>query len=341
MTVNCPVQPVETSFEKTNWISTYKPLIALVGPTGIGKSRIAVEVAKILGTEILTADSTQVYKRMNIGTDTPSLAEQEGIPHRLINLVHPDEPFSAGTYRRLAIQDINRLHHRGLLPLVVGGTGLYVRVLVRGIWPSPSVDWTLRHQLEEDCERLGVLSLYQELQEVDPVSAQALHPHDRGKVLRALEIYRQVGVPLSEMHRRHRQTRQPFRALLIGLRMDREALYRRIDDRVEVELEKGLVQETRELLEAGYSRELTSMKSLGYRQIAGYLQGEYSFDEAVRRLKRDTRHFAKRQMTWFRKESDIEWIEIHEQDSTFDIAHHIHCRIQQFTEEHLQLDTSA
>jgi tRNA dimethylallyltransferase len=183
--------------------------------------------------------------------------------------------------------------------------------------------------------------LYQELQEVDPVSAQVLHPHDRGKVLRALEIYRQVGVPLSEMHRRHRQTRQPFRVLLIGLRMDRDALCRRIDDRVEVELEKGLVQETRELLEAGYSRELTSMKSLGYRQIAGYLEGEYSFDEAVRQLKRDTRHFAKRQMTWFRKESDLEWMEVHEQESTWAIAHRIQCRIQQFTEEHLQSDTST
>lgn len=336
--VFCALQPEYLSSEQSNWISIHQPLVVLVGPTGIGKSRIAIHLAKTFGTEILTADSTQVYKGMDIGTDTPSTTEQEGVPHRLINIVHPDESFSAGTYRRLALQDITRLHQGGLLPLVVGGTGLYVRVLVRGIWPSPSVDWALRRQLEQDCERCGIVALYQELQEVDPVSARVLHPHDRGKVLRALEIYRQLGVPLSEMHRRHQQTRQSFPVLLMGLRMDRDALYRRIEDRVEIELEKGLVEETRGLLEAGYSRELTSMKSLGYRQIAGYLQGEYSYEEAVRQLKRDTRHFAKRQMTWFRKEPHIEWIDIHDLESSSDIAQRIEGRIQAFSEECLHWD---
>ena len=309
---------------------TARPLVVLVGPTAIGKSRIAIEVAQTLGTEILTADSTQVYRGMNIGTDTPSEEDRQGVPHRLIDLAEPDEPFNAGAFRRRALPEISRLHEKGLLPLVVGGTGLYVRALLHGLWSGPPTDHVLRGQLEEEVRVRGGESMYQELGRVDPVTARRLHPRDTVKVLRALEVYRQTGTPLSKAHEKHGQEKTPFRALVLGLTMERAALYQRIDQRVDAELAKGLVEETRILLAKGYARGLVSMKSLGYRQMAGYLEGEYSFAEAVRRLKRDTRHFAKRQMTWFRKEPNLAWVEVHPDESVPSVAQHILSLIERF-----------
>jgi len=290
--------------------TSMRPMIVLVGPTAIGKSRVAIEVAKRLGTEVLTADSTQVYRGMDIGTDKPSQEERREVTHRLIDLVNPDEPFNVGKYRRHAVAEIDRLHQEHRIPLVVGGTGLYVRALLRGLWPGPPVDWTLRRQLEQEMQERGLAALYQELGDIDPKTARRVHPNDSVKVRRALEIFRQTGLPASHVHEQHGFQERPFTDLVLGLTMDRDALYRRIEERVHIEIEKGLVEETRRLLSQGYARSLTSMKSLGYRQMAGFLEGEYDFDEAVRRLKRDTRHFAKRQMTWFRKEPQIEWITV-------------------------------
>ena len=307
-----------------------KPVVVLVGPTAIGKSRVGLEVAKVLGTEVLTADSTQVYRGMDIGTDKPSQLECQEVPHRLIDLVNPDEPFNVGEYRRHAVAEIRRLHHEHRIPLVVGGTGLYVRVLLRGLWSGPPVDWTLREQLEQEVQERGLAALYHELGEVDPLATQRVHPNDSIKVLRALEIYRQTGLLASHVHQDHGFQEQPFSALVLGLTMDREVLYQRIEDRVHVEIDNGLVEETRRLLAQGYSRNLTSMKSLGYRQIAGFLEGEYGFEEAIRRLKRDTRHFAKRQMTWFRKESNIEWLEISHDEALPNITNRVLDRIDQF-----------
>lgn len=310
-----------------------KPLLVLVGPTAIGKSRVALHVAHAMGTEILTADSTQVYRGMDIGTDKPTSLEWQGVPHHLTDLVAPDQPFNAGEFRRHAMVEIDRLHREGRIPLVVGGTGLYVRALLQGLWPGPPVDLGLRRRLEQEACEHGLDALYRELVRVDPDSARHVHPHDRIKVLRALEVYRQIGVPLSKAHRRHGFKERPFRALVIGLTMDRAALYRRIEARVEVELEKGLVQETQRLLDRGYTRDLVSMKSLGYRQIAGFLVGEYSFDEAVRRLKRDTRHFAKRQLTWFRKEPEITWLEVKEQEAPESTAAQVLVRVERLIGE--------
>ena len=307
-----------------------RPVIVLVGPTAIGKSRVAIEVAKMLGTEVLTADSTQVYRGMDIGTDKPSSEERREVAHRLIDLVNPDEPFNAGEYRRHAVAEIDRLHHEHRIPLVVGGTGLYVRALLRGLWPGPPVDWILRRQLEQEAQERGFAALYQELGEVDPQRACRVHPNDSVKVLRALEIYRQTGQPASQAHEQHGFQEKPFTALLLGMTMDRDALYQRIDQRVHIEIEKGLVEETRRLLSHGYARNLTSMKSLGYRQMAGFLEGEYEFDEAVRLLKRDTRHFAKRQMTWFRKEPEIEWTTVLPDESSANITTRILQRIDRF-----------
>jgi tRNA dimethylallyltransferase len=295
-------------------ITRWKPVVAIVGPTAIGKSRIGIEVAKILHTEILTADSRQVYREMNIGTDKPTLAEQQGIPHRLIDLVDPDQAFNVGDFRSHATLEISRLHHQGLLPLVIGGTGLYIRALLRGLCPSPPANWLIRNKLAQEAQIQGPDFLHKQLQQVDPDLAQRLHPNDQPKIQRALEVYQILGIPLSDVHRQHRFEDTPYPSLVIGLRMDRQALYRRIETRVEWEIHKGLVQETQSLMDRGYQRELGSMKGLGYRQFSGYLAGEYSYEEAVRLLKRDTRHFAKRQMTWFQKESGIHWITLEDSD---------------------------
>lgn len=302
---------------------TLLPVVFLVGPTAIGKSRVAIPVAKALGTDILTADSTQVYRGMDIGTDKPRLDEREGVPHRVIDLVAPDEPFNAGLYRRAAMQDIARLHGQGLVPLVVGGTGLYVRALAYGLWEGPSADWALRRSLIEDEASRGEGHLWRQLYAVDPALAGTLHVHDRNKIVRALEVAIRTGVPLSEWHRRHQFTARPFRSIMIGLTMDRAALYRRIDARVLQEIDDGLLEETRALLACGYDEGLGSMKALGYRQMTGYVKGRYSWDEAVRLLQRDTRHFAKRQLTWFRRDPSVQWLTRGEDESVTQIARRV------------------
>ncbi len=297
-----------------------KPLVVVVGPTAVGKSEAAILLANALGTEVRTADSRQVYRGMDIGTDKPGPGERQGVPHRLLDLVEPDQPFNVGTYRRLALAEIERLHRTGQVPLVVGGTGLYVRALVRGLWAGPSADWNFRERLAAEARLRGADHLHQKLACVDPELAGRLHQHDQVKIIRALEVYHLLGCPLSDAHRRHGFAEAFCSPLLIGLNREREVLYRRIEARVETQLAKGLVRETRHLLEKGYGRHLGAMKGLGYRQMAGYLAGDYDYEEAVRRLKRDTRHFAKRQLTWFRKEPEITWLSIGEHETSEQVA---------------------
>ena len=299
------------------------PVIFIVGPTAVGKSRVAIPVAKALGTEILTADSTQVYRGMDVGTDKPRLEEREGVPHRLIDLVAPDEPFNAGLYRRAALREIARLHADGRVPLVVGGTGLYIRTLAYGLWEGPPADWGLRRELLEEEAVHGDGYLWGRLEQVDPALAVTLHARDRNKIVRALEVAIRTGVPLSAWHERHQFQERPFRSIMIGLTMDRAVLYRRIDARVLREIDDGLLEETRALLGRGYDDTLGSMKALGYRQMAGYVKGRYEWDEAVRRLQRDTRHFAKRQLTWFRSDPAVHWLTIGEDEAVEQIAQRV------------------
>ena len=225
-------------------IQDFKPVVVILGPTAIGKSRIAIEVGKALGTEILTADSRQVYRGMDIGTDKPTLAERQGVPHQLIDLVDPDQHFNVGDYRQHANSAIERLHHQGQIPLIAGGTGLYIRALLHGLWAGPPANWDLRQQLDLQVEEKGPAYVHQQLSRVDPVLANQLHPNDYVKVQRGLEVYQALGIPLSEAHQRHSFQESPFQALVIGLSMERELLYQRIESRVELEIEKGLVQET-------------------------------------------------------------------------------------------------
>lgn len=292
-----------------------KPVVAIVGPTAVGKSRIAIEVAKRFGTEIVTADSRQVYRGMDIGTDKPPPSSWQGVSHQLIDLVDPDEPFNAGIFRRYASEVVDRLLTLRRLPLIVGGTGLYVRTLLQGLCEAPPADPAVRAKLRNEATELGDDQLYARLVAVDPATAAKLHPRDSGKVVRALEVFQLSGRPMSEFQERHRFGERPFSALIIGLERERGHLYRRIEERVDWQLANGMMQETQRLVERGFSRDCAAMKGLGYRHIAAHLAGEYDRDEMVRRFKRDTRRFAKRQITWFKHERGVTWVQLEESES--------------------------
>jgi tRNA dimethylallyltransferase len=308
----------------------FKPVVVIVGPTAVGKSRVAVEVAKAFETEVLTADSRQVYRGMDVGTDKPSSQERQAVPHRLIDLVEPDEPFNAGLYRRQAVDEIERLYRDCRLPLVVGGTGLYVRTLLKGLCDAPQADPIVRASLRQEAKGQGYDRLYARLVDVDPAAAARLHPRDESKVIRALEVYQLSGCRMSEFQEKHGFAERPYSALVVGLNRDRDALYRRIEERIDWQLAHGLIEETKQLLAQGYQRDSSAMKGLGYRQVAEHLAGEYDVAEMVRRFKRDTRHFSKRQMTWFRKEPGIQWLTIEESESVQHTAARVIGQVDRF-----------
>jgi tRNA dimethylallyltransferase len=308
----------------------FKPVVVIVGPTAVGKSRVAVEVAKAFETEVLTADSRQVYRGMDVGTDKPSTQERQAVAHRLIDLVDPDEQFNAGLYRRQAVDEIERLYQDCRLPLVVGGTGLYVRTLLKGLCDAPQADPIVRAALQQEAKDQGYDRLYARLVDVDPVAAARLHPRDESKVIRALEVYQLSGRRMSEFQEKHGFAERPYSALVVGLNRDRDALYRRIEERIDWQLAHGLIEETQQLLAQGSQRNSAAMKGLGYRQVAGHLAGEYDVAEMVRRFKRDTRHFSKRQMTWFRKEPGIQWLTIEESESVQHTAARVIGQVDRF-----------
>jgi tRNA dimethylallyltransferase len=309
-----------------------RPLVVLLGPTAAGKSRIAVHVAKRFDTDVLTADSRQVYRGMDIGTDKPTLEERQGVSHQLIDLADPDEAFNTGWYRQAALVEIDRLLATRQLAFVVGGTGLYIRTLVRGLCPAPQADPQVRDELIKISREQGRDRLYAELVRIDSDTAARLHPNDEAKVIRALEVHRLSGQPMSAMQRQHGFQEALFSTLLIGLQRPKEVLYKRIEERIDWQLAHGMREETRALLERGYGRHLGSMKGLGYRQVSAYVAGEYDYTEMVRRFKRDTRHFTKRQMTWFRKEPGVVWVSIEEDESLEQTVGRVVALIDQFVE---------
>lgn len=304
----------------TESVLASRPLVVLVGPTAVGKSDVGLRLARALETDLLTADSRQVYRGMDIATDKPAVAQRQGVPHRLIDLVNPDESFNAGQYRHLALQEIERLYGERRLPLIVGGTGLYVRTLIHGLCDAPRADQAFRASLLQKAQGQGRSFLHAELAQVDPELAARLHPHDEVKIVRALEVFHLSGRRLSDVQQEHRFAEQPFSVLMIGLNRERAQLYKRIDERVETMFARGVLEETAQLLAQGYGRETGAMKGLGYQQVAGYLSGDYDRAEALRLLKRDTRHFAKRQLTWFRKEPGLQWWLLSEQDTAESVA---------------------
>ena len=282
-------------------------VVILLGPTGVGKSRLAIEWAEELGGEIISADSMQVYRYMDIGTAKPTLDDQKRVRHHLIDLVTPDQPFHAALYRTLGRKTIDQLYQDKKPIWVVGGTGLYIKTLTQGLFSSPKIDPHVRESLKQKAKEKGADALYGRLKEVDPNTAIRLHPNDLFRIIRALEVFDSTGAPISFYREQHRFGERPYLTLKMGLEMDRDMLYRRIDERVNQMLEKGFLQEVEKLMEVGYGPELKPMQSLGYKQMVQFLSKEIKWDEAVGQMKRDTRHYAKRQLTWFKADPEVQW----------------------------------
>ena len=282
-------------------------VIILLGPTGVGKSKLAIELAEELRGEIISADSMQVYRYMDIGTAKPTLDEQKRVRHHMIDLVAPDQPFHAGLYRILGRKAIDQLTRGGIPIVVVGGTGLYIRTLTQGLFISPKIDPIVRDRLKQEAKIKGENGLYQRLKKVDPKSASLVHPHDLYRTIRALEVFDSTGIPISFYREQHRFGDRPYLTLKIGLEMNRERLYRRIEERVDQMIERGFLQEVKGLMEMGYGPELKPMQGLGYKKMVQFLSKEIEWAEAIRQIKRDTRHYAKRQWTWFKADPNIRW----------------------------------
>ncbi len=286
------------------------PLAVIVGPTAVGKSEIAVDLALRMDGEVVTADSMQVYRGLDIGTDKPTPAQRRGVPHHLVDVVDPDQRFNVAEYRKLAHEAIAGIHRRGRLPILAGGTGLYVKaVLDEFLFPDEGADYELRARLEREARLLGPGALHRRLQEIDPATAARLHPNDIRRVIRAIEVYETTGRPLSEHLATARAAEPRYRVAMVGLTRPREVLYRRIEERVDRQIQNGLVDEVKRLMER-YGPLPVARQALGYKEIAAYLKGECSLERAIEILKRDTRRFAKRQFTWFRRDERIRWFDL-------------------------------
>ncbi|HSB06670.1 MAG TPA: tRNA (adenosine(37)-N6)-dimethylallyltransferase MiaA [Thermodesulfobacteriota bacterium] len=282
-------------------------VVIILGPTGAGKSRLALELAEKLGGEIISADSMQVYKYMDIGTDKPTPEEQKRVHHHLIDLVPPDQPFHAGLYRVLGRRTIEQLHTSGKPIWVVGGTGLYIKSLTQGLFQSPSIDPDVREKLKREEKEKGIDGLYRRLKNVDSKTASQLHPHDLFRIIRALEVFESTGMPISFFREQHRFGDRPYHLFKIGLEMERGRLYRRIEARVDRMIERGFLEEVQSLMKMGYGPQLKPMQSLGYKQFVQFVLKRMEWDEVIRQIKRDTRHYAKRQWTWFKADSEVRW----------------------------------
>ncbi|MFE0556665.1 tRNA (adenosine(37)-N6)-dimethylallyltransferase MiaA [Paenibacillus sp. NPDC058910] len=289
---------------------TKPKLLVLIGPTAVGKTKMSIEIAKEFGCEIISGDSMQVYRGMDIGTAKISVEEMEGVPHHLIDIHEPDHPYSVAEFQEQSQRLITEITQRGKLPFIVGGTGLYVESVCYGYqFSETGADEVFREEQFCYANEHGAEALHQKLAEVDPETAERLHPNDLRRVVRALEVFHVTGVPLSTQLAP--QTKQsPYDLCLVGLTMDRQMLYNRIEERIDLMLSQGLVDEVAALMNKGFAPGLVSMQGLGYKEIVSYLSGEFSYEEAVVLLKRDTRRFAKRQLSWFRHMKDIEWVDV-------------------------------
>lgn len=286
-----------------------KPLIVLTGPTAAGKTELSIAFAKKLNGAIISADSMQVYKYMNIGSAKIRPEEMQGVRHYLVDVLDPREEFHVARFQQMAKEAMDEIYRNGQLPIVVGGTGFYIQALLKDIdFDESSGELPCRKELEETARREGGAVLYERLKQVDPESAEAIHPNNVKRVIRALEFYQETGQPISLHNREQKEKQPPYTYAYFVLNDDRARLYERIDRRVDRMVEQGLVEEVRWLKEHGYDRSLVSMQGLGYKELFPYLDGTCSLEEAVEIIKRDTRHFAKRQITWFKREPDVIWL---------------------------------
>lgn len=281
-------------------------IIIICGPTAVGKTRLSIELAKRFDAEIVSADSQQVWRGMDIGTAKANLTERSDVTHHLIDIADPNEHFDAARFVELADRAIEDIAARGRRIFVVGGTGMYLRMLVHGLCDAPPQDPQIRGQIEAEVKVKGLQELHNRLMEVDPESALAIHPNDRTRIVRALEIYERTGTPASEFRKMHGYASVRYVALKIGLTIDRGELYRRIDERIDTMLKAGLLDEVRRIV-ATYGPDVQALTAVGYREFVRHLQGELSLDEAAQLVKRNSRHFAKRQLTWFCADDEIHW----------------------------------
>ena len=291
-------------------IKTKRPLIILTGPTAVGKTAASIGLAKAVNGEIISADSMQVYKYMDIGSAKITKEEMNGVPHHLVDVLDPMEDFNVVRFQQMAKAAMEGIYERGHIPIVVGGTGFYIQALLYDIdFTENENDDSYRKELEEMAKEKGEEFLHSQLALVDPESAEQIHFHNVKRVIRALEFYHQTGKKISEHNAEEREKESAYHSAYFVLTDDRARLYDRIDRRVDLMMEQGLLQEVEHLRDRGLKREDVSMQGLGYKELFGYFDGEYSLEEAVRIIKRDTRHFAKRQLTWFRREHDVIWID--------------------------------
>ena len=295
--------------------------VVICGPTGIGKTSVAIDLSRAFHGEIVNADSMQIYKYMDIGSAKPTAEEQALAHHHLIDIVEPDEPFDAAIFAQRAMDTVRQLHDSDLFPFVAGGTGLYIKALIHGLFRDRPCNPDTLARLNREAKRTGPQALHERLKVCDPLAAEKIHPNDTFRIVRALEVFFETGIPISSCHEQHGFPEPRLNALKIGLTMDREALYDRINKRVDQMLDAGLVKEVESLMDRGYSPYLKPMRSIGYRHVALYLTHEMGWEDMVALFKRDTRRYAKRQLTWFRNDPDMLWFhpsEIHRIENVVD-----------------------
>ena len=287
-----------------------RPLIILTGPTAAGKTKVSIGLAKAVGGEIISADSMQVYRHMDIGSAKIHEDEMDGVVHHLVDILEPNEEFHVAKFQELAKEAMKKIYDKGRIPIVVGGTGFYIQALLYDIdFSEGEEDGAFRKELEIFANENGAAALHEKLKTVDPKSAEVIHANNVKRVIRALEFYHQTGKRISEHNEKERQKSSPYRFAYFVLNDERAHLYEKIDRRVDRMMEEGLVSEVMWLKNQGYAKDMVSMQGLGYKEILKYLDGECSLDEAVYTIKRDTRHFAKRKITWFKRERDVIWIQ--------------------------------
>ena len=285
-----------------------RPMIILAGPTAVGKTAASIRLAKAVGGEIISADSMQVYRHMDIGSAKIRPEEMEGVPHHLVDVLEPEEDFNVVRFQQMAKAAAEEIYARGRIPIAAGGTGFYIQALLYDIdFTENDGDSSFRRELEKTAEEKGGEYLHALLQEADPEAALQIHPHNIKRMIRALEFHHQTGGKISEHNEREREKESPYHYAYFVLTDERSRLYDRIDRRVDLMMEEGLLDEVRFLKERGVRRDSTAMQGLGYKELFACLDGEYPLEEAVRIIKRDTRHFAKRQLTWFKRERDVIW----------------------------------
>ncbi len=296
-------------------------LVVLLGPTAVGKTSISIELAKKINGEIISADSMQIYKYMDIGTAKITKDEMDDIPHYMIDIIYPDEEFTVADFKKRASEYIRQINDRNNIPMIVGGTGLYINSIVYELkFARVKPNEKFRNKWNNIADKYGNQYIYEELKNVDPLSAKRINVNDRKRIIRALEILHETGKPMSYYNKNFRKETEEYNLVMIGFTMDRAKLYSRINKRVDNMLEQGLIEEVKMLMDMGYTKDLVSMQGIGYKEVIDYLEGNIELNQMIEILKRNTRRFAKRQLTWFRRDNRIKWIDVDQFDSIDSIS---------------------